>query len=30
MGELRKKLEDVPAEPRHFMTVWKAGYRFDP
>ncbi|HET9003513.1 MAG TPA: response regulator transcription factor [Gemmatimonadaceae bacterium] len=30
MGELRKKIEDVPAEPRHFMTVWKAGYRFDP
>jgi two-component system, OmpR family, alkaline phosphatase synthesis response regulator PhoP len=30
MGELRKKLEDVAAEPRHFMTVWKAGYRFDP
>ncbi len=30
MGELRKKLEAVAAEPRHFMTVWKAGYRFDP
>ena len=30
MGELRKKLEDVAAAPRHFMTVWKAGYRFDP
>jgi DNA-binding response OmpR family regulator len=30
MGELRKKLEDIPAEPKHFMTVWKAGYRFDP
>ena len=30
MGELRKKLENVAAEPRHFMTVWKAGYRFDP
>ena len=30
MGELRKKLEDVAAEPRHFVTVWKAGYRFDP
>ena len=30
MGELRKKLEDVAAEPRHFITVWKAGYRFDP
>jgi two-component system response regulator MtrA len=30
VGELRKKLEPVPAEPRHFVTVWKAGYRFDP
>jgi two-component system response regulator MtrA len=30
MGELRKKLEDIAAEPRHFVTVWKAGYRFDP
>lgn len=28
--ELRRKLEDVPASPRHFVTVWKRGYRFDP
>lgn len=26
--ELRKKLEDNPSAPRHFLTVWKAGYRF--
>lgn len=30
VAELRKKLEENPAEPRHFITVWKAGYRFDP
>lgn len=30
IGELRKKLEDDPASPRHFVTVWKIGYRFDP
>jgi DNA-binding response OmpR family regulator len=30
VGELRRKLEDTPAEPRHFITVWKTGYRFDP
>ena len=30
VGELRRKLEDVPAEPRHIVTVWKTGYRFDP
>jgi two-component system response regulator MtrA len=30
VGELRRKLEgDVPS-PRHFVTVRKAGYRFDP
>jgi two-component system response regulator MtrA len=29
MAELRRKLEDNPAEPRHFLTVWKAGYRFE-
>jgi two-component system alkaline phosphatase synthesis response regulator PhoP len=28
MAELRRKLEDNPAEPRHFLTVWKVGYRF--
>lgn len=30
MAELRRKLEANPAEPRHFLTVWKAGYRFTP
>jgi len=30
LGELRRKLEGEVAEPRHFVTVWKAGYRFDP
>jgi DNA-binding response OmpR family regulator len=28
MGELRRKLEENPAAPRHFLTVRKAGYRF--
>jgi two-component system response regulator ResD len=27
---LREKVERVPAEPRHLVTVWGAGYRFDP
>jgi DNA-binding response OmpR family regulator len=27
--ELRRKLEDDPAEPRHFVTVFKSGYRFE-
>jgi DNA-binding response OmpR family regulator len=30
MAELRRKLEVDPAEPRHFLTVWKVGYRFVP
>jgi DNA-binding response OmpR family regulator len=30
MAELRKKLEHDPAEPRHFITIWKVGYRFTP
>lgn len=30
VAELRRKLEDVPGRPRHFITVWKRGYRFDP
>ena len=30
MAELRRKLEHDPAEPRHFLTVWKVGYRFRP
>jgi DNA-binding response OmpR family regulator len=28
--ELRRKLEVDPANPRHFLTVRKSGYRFDP
>ena len=28
MAELRRKLEPDAAEPRHFLTVWKVGYRF--
>jgi DNA-binding response OmpR family regulator len=28
IAELRRKLETDPAEPRHILTVWKAGYRF--
>jgi DNA-binding response OmpR family regulator len=28
MAELRRKLEASAEEPRHFLTVWKAGYRF--
>ena len=28
MAELRRKLEPEAEEPRHFLTVWKAGYRF--
>jgi DNA-binding response OmpR family regulator len=30
VAELRRKLEPVPADPRHFLTVWKTGYRFSP
>jgi DNA-binding response OmpR family regulator len=30
MAELRRKLEADPAAPRHFITVWKVGYRFAP
>ena len=29
VSELRHKLEQDPDEPRHIMTVWKAGYRFE-
>jgi DNA-binding response OmpR family regulator len=28
VAELRRKLEDDPANPRHIMTVWTVGYRF--
>lgn len=27
VAELRRKLEDDPAEPQHILTVWKKGYR---
>jgi DNA-binding response OmpR family regulator len=27
VAELRRKLEDDPARPRHLLTVRKAGYR---
>jgi DNA-binding response OmpR family regulator len=30
MLELRRKLERDPARPAHFLTVRKAGYRFQP
>ena len=29
ISELRQKLEDDPDEPKHIITVWKAGYRFE-
>ncbi len=28
MAELRRKVEPDTSEPRHFLTVWKVGYRF--
>ena len=28
--KLRKKIEDVPADPRHILTVHGVGYRFEP
>jgi two-component system, OmpR family, alkaline phosphatase synthesis response regulator PhoP len=27
IAELRRKIEDDPAHPRHIVTVWRAGYR---
>jgi DNA-binding response OmpR family regulator len=30
VGVLRRKLEADPSDPKHFITVWKTGYRFDP
>ncbi len=30
VAELRRKLEPSADKPRHFLTVWKAGYRFVP
>jgi two-component system alkaline phosphatase synthesis response regulator PhoP len=29
IGELRRKLEDDPSSPRHILTVWKTGYRWN-
>jgi two-component system, OmpR family, alkaline phosphatase synthesis response regulator PhoP len=29
VAELRRKLEENPATPRHILTVRKAGYRLD-
>jgi len=29
IAELRRKLEQDPAEPRHILTVRKAGYRLE-
>lgn len=29
IAELRKKLEDDAANPKHVVTVWKVGYRFE-
>ena len=28
VAELRRKLEPDAAEPRHILTVWKVGYKF--
>src|SRR3954470_21727040 len=30
IAELRRKLEDDPSQPRHILTVGKAGYRLEP
>ena len=30
VAELRRKLEADAAHPRHIVTVWKVGYRFEP
>jgi two-component system response regulator VicR len=27
---LRAKIEDDPSDPRHIVTVWGVGYRFEP
>jgi two-component system response regulator MtrA len=29
VAELRRKVEDDAAAPRHIVTVWKVGYRFE-
>jgi len=30
VAELRRKLEPDAAAPRHILTVWKVGYKFQP
>ncbi len=30
VAQLRRKLEAVPSEPRHFLTEPGMGYRFEP
>lgn len=30
VNRLREKIEEVPSAPRHLVTVWGAGYRFQP
>lgn len=30
VGQLRRRFEDDPEQPRHFITVRGSGYRFDP
>jgi DNA-binding response OmpR family regulator len=30
VAQLRRKLEEDPTQPRHIVTVWKAGYRLAP
>jgi len=30
VAELRRKLEHDAADPRHILTVWKVGYKFQP
>ena len=30
VAELRRKIEDDPAHPRHVITVFKIGYRLEP
>jgi len=30
VAELRRKVEQDPSQPKHILTVWKAGYRFEP
>jgi DNA-binding response OmpR family regulator len=27
---LREKIETDPSDPRHLLTVWGVGYRWDP